>query len=66
MVFRNVKAYCEKNNMSISAFEKMCEIGNGTVGRWESDKSQPALQTLSKIEKATGISIASWLADEKG
>lgn len=62
MIFEKVKAYCEKNGLSISSFEKKCNIGNGTVSRWENDDSRPSLVTLEKIEKGTGIPISEWLA----
>lgn len=62
MIFEKVKAYCERNDLSISSFGKKCSIGNGTVSRWENDDSRPSLMTLEKIEKGTGIPISEWLA----
>ena len=56
MIFQKVKDYCRKNNLSISAF------GNGTVGRWENDNSKPSLQTLEKMERATGVPIIEWVS----
>ena len=61
MIFQKVKEYCKKNNLSNSSFEKKCNIGNGTVSRWENDDSKPSLSTLEKIEKATGIAVAEWI-----
>lgn len=63
MVYRNVTKYCEENDISLSAFEKKCGIGNGTVRLWENDNSKPTLSTLEKMERATGISISEWLKD---
>lgn len=60
MIYNKVIEYCEQNNLSISAFEKMCGIGNGTVAQWnpELDKpSTPSLETLKKIENSTGIPV---------
>lgn len=62
MIFEKVKKYCEDNKLSIAAFEKLCGIGNGTVARWESDESRPSLQSLEKMQQATGIGIAEWLS----
>ena len=62
MVFEKVKQYCEEKKISIAAFEKLCGIGNGTVARWESDESRPSLQSLEKMQQATGIGIAEWLS----
>jgi transcriptional regulator with XRE-family HTH domain len=61
MIYQKVVAYCEKNCMSVSAFEKKCDIGNGTVGRWKGDFSKPSLSTLEKMQKATGIPISVWI-----
>lgn len=61
MIFQKVKDYCRENNLSISSFEKLCGIGNGTVARWENDESKPALSTLEKIEKTTGIPVSMWI-----
>lgn len=62
MVFDKVLAFCEKEKISISAFEKMCEIGNGTVGRWRNNDSEPTIATLRKMEEKTGIKIADWVS----
>lgn len=64
MIFQKVKAYCEENQLSISSFEKKCNIGNGTVSRWENDDSKPSLTTLKKIETFTGIPIYEWLKSD--
>lgn len=61
MVFANVCKYCEEKKISIAAFEKMCEIGNGTISNWENDYMKPTLKTLEKMEQATGIPIAEWI-----
>lgn len=65
MLYQKIVSYCEKNHMSICSFEKKCGIGNGTVGRWEDGKSNPSLQTLVKIEAATGIPAADWIKTER-
>lgn len=46
------------------AFEKKCNIGNGTVGKWKDDNSLPALTTIQKIADATGIPIEKWIKKE--
>ena len=61
MFYKKVAKYCEENNLSISAFEKLCNIGNGTIGRWEKEKSKPSLQTLEKIATTTKTSISEWI-----
>ena len=61
VIYQNVLAYCEKKNMTVHAFEKMCGIGNGTVGRWKDNNSSPALATVQKIAEATKIPIKKWV-----
>ena len=61
MIYSKVIQYCADNNLSISAFEKLCVIGNGTISRWNPElekPSKPDLYTLEKISKVTGISLA--------
>jgi len=64
MVYDRIVAYCKENNMSIMAFEKLCGLANGVVGKWEGDKLKPSLMSLTKISEATGIPISDWLKQE--
>ena len=59
MIFERVVAYCVKHDMSIAAFERMCDIGNGAIGKWK--KRRPSMESLLKIEKATGIPLSEWI-----
>ena len=61
MIYQKVKDYCEKKNITISKFESMWGIGNGTVRLWEDDKNLPRVSTLQKMEKATGIPVKKWI-----
>ncbi len=61
MFYEKVIEYCEKKKISISAFEKKCGIGNGTVGKWKDDASKPSLATIEKIAKNTNVPISEWL-----
>lgn len=61
MLYENVIAYCEKERISISTFEKRCGIGNGTIGKWKNNSSMPTLATLEKIVKETKVPIAEWM-----
>ncbi len=61
MLYEKILGYCEKEGLSISAFEKKCNIGNGTVGRWKDDVSKPSITTLEKIADATKVSVTEWL-----
>lgn len=61
MVFDKVMDYCQKNKMSVMAFEKMCGFGNGVVSGWKD--GNPRIESLLKLEKATNIPMAEWLKD---
>ena len=63
MIYEKVASYCKENQISIMEFERKCDIGNGTVGRWKNDNSKPTVQTLSKIATATGIPLERWVSD---
>lgn len=62
MIFERVMAYCKHYNMSIAAFERMCNIGNGTIRKWETRK--PSMESMLKIEKATKIPLSEWVKGE--
>ena len=59
--YDKVAEYCGERKMPISAFEKMCSIGNGTCGRWRDSMSSPTLTTMQKIAEATKIPIENWV-----
>ena len=63
MVYQNVVKYCADNNISIAEFEKMCGLGNGTVGKWNKGKN-PSLNTLYIMQSKTGISLENWVSDD--
>lgn len=65
LIYERVVEYCKKNGLTIYKFETMCNLGNGTVGRWKDGSSYPSLQTLNKIVEATGIPIEHWIGGKK-
>ena len=56
-----VYEYCNKNGLSISAFEKKCGLANGLVMKCNKQNYDPSISTLQKIVSATGIPINEWL-----
>ena len=69
VIYSKVIRYCSENNLSISAFEKLCAIGNGTISRWNPalDKpSKPDIATLEKISQATGMTLADLITGGDG
>ena len=68
MLYKKVLEYCANNNISLSAFEKECGLGNATIKGWKS--SNPRIDSLQKVAKRMGVSIEELLAEateeEKG
>ena len=62
LFYQKVIAYCEKHNLSVSAFETKCGLANGTVNGWKNG-SDPSLVSLKRISEATKISVAKWLKE---
>lgn len=61
MIYNKVIEYCENNNLSVMAFEQMCKLPNGIVGKWNIHGFTPKIETVKKIVQATGIPIEKWL-----
>ena len=61
MIYERIQEYCRNEKLTLSEFEKKCQIGNGTIGKWKDDKMQPTIKTLSKIAHYTGITIGYWI-----
>lgn len=61
MFYKKVTDYCEKNNISINAFEDMCNLGNGVIGKCKDGSSKPSLTTLERIAKTTKTKVGDWV-----
>nr|WP_288825547.1 hypothetical protein [uncultured Clostridium sp.] len=61
MYYKKVEAYCKKNNIAISVFEKKCGLGNGTISGWID--SNPRIDSLQKVAAEMGITLAELLTD---
>lgn len=62
LIFNKVKEYCIQNKTSISALEKKCGLGNGTIKGWIN--SSPRIDSLQKVSKEINIPISELLTDE--
>lgn len=60
-IVTRIDDYCNTAGLSIARFEKLCHIGNGTIGKWRYYGAKPTVATLLKLEKATGIPLYMWL-----
>lgn len=63
MITDKIESYCEMSGISISRFEKLCGLGNGSVGKWKKKGYMPSLATIFKIERATGIPAYMWIEE---
>jgi transcriptional regulator with XRE-family HTH domain len=62
-MYSKISQYCNKNNLSIKAFEEKCGLSNGTVNGWKNG-GNPSVETLKKIANATKIPIEKWLYEQ--
>lgn len=62
MFYEKVEAYCEERKISLSAFEKKCGLGNGTIKGWIN--SNPRFDSLEKVAKEMGINVSELIGDE--
>ena len=56
VILQMIREYCDKNGLSIAAFERKCGLGNGVVAEWGKG-SKPNTASLLKISEATGMSL---------
>ncbi|MDR7813345.1 hypothetical protein [Lacrimispora sp.] len=63
MFYKKVEAYCKRNNIAISVFEKKCGLGNGTISGWTS--SNPRIDSLEKVAVEMGITLAELLTSDQ-
>ena len=66
MFYEKVKELCEKKGVSIAQLEREAGIGNGSIGRWNTDRERPSnpnVKTIERIAKYFEISVAE-LIDE--
>lgn len=61
LYYKKVEAYCKKNSIAISVFEKKCGLGNGTISGWVD--SNPRIDSLQKVVAEMGITLAELLTD---
>ena len=65
MNYEKLKDYCKEHNLSVSEFERLCKIGNGTIGKWIHGKAKPSFKTLFKMEEFSGVSISEWIGGDR-
>jgi len=48
-VFANIKRLSSEQNITIQKLEKMCNLGNGTIAKWEN--GNPTIGNIEKVAK---------------
>ena len=60
MLFEKVLEYCEEKKISVSEFERRCELGHGTIGKYKGN-TLPTVKTLQRIAEKTETEVSAWL-----
>ena len=61
-MIQRIQIKLKEKGLSISKLEKECNLGNGTIKRWETNK--PSIDKVEKVANFLGISIE-WLITGK-
>lgn len=56
MILNNIRRLCEGKGISIAALERSLDIGNGTIGKWTSERL-PKIETIKKVSDYFGVTI---------
>ena len=61
-MIHRIQIKLKEKGLNISRLEKECNLGNGTIKRWESNK--PSIDKVEKVANFLGVSIE-WLITGK-
>lgn len=64
MIYDNIKALCEKNDINIHTLERDLGIGNGVIGKWGAKRSSPRVSTIKRIADYFGCTVDELLSDD--
>lgn len=62
MIFDKIKAICDERKISISALERMANLGNGTISGW--NESSPRLDKIMAVANALEIPLAELIKED--
>lgn len=57
-----IKRLCNARGKTISSLEKECNLGSGTIGKW--DKNSPSVVKVAAVAKALGVPVSSLIEDD--
>ena len=61
MLYDNICALCKEKGISISALEKECSIGNGTIKGWA--QNNPRLDLVKKVADYFHVTVDALLSN---
>lgn len=57
-----IKRLCNARGKTISALEKECNLGSGSIGKW--DKNSPSVMKVVTVAKALGVPVSYLIEDD--
>lgn len=60
MLLEKVLEYCKEKQISVSEFERRCELGHGIISKYKGD-TLPTVKTLRRIAEKTNTEVSDWL-----
>jgi transcriptional regulator with XRE-family HTH domain len=55
LIVDKIKALCKAEGVTIKAVEEICNLGNGTIKRW--DKSSPSVDRIARVARFFRVTI---------
>lgn len=62
MLVKNIKALCEREGVTVKALEEICNLGNGTIRRW--NRSAPSVDKVLRVASFFGVTIDELLKED--
>ena len=62
MIVENIKALCKREGVTVKALEEICNLGNGTVRRW--NDSPPGVDKVQRVASFFGVTIDELIKEE--
>lgn len=62
MLVKNIKALCEREGVTVKALEEICNLGNGTIRRW--NRYVPSVDKVLRVASFFGVTIDELLKED--
>lgn len=63
MLYGNIKALCDKQNIPISQLERNLEFPRSSICKW--DENEPSVWRVQKVAKLLGVTVDSLLEEKE-